>query len=74
MTEQVLTGGVKIFSYNRGERLKLDDERKRDIKEAYEKYYERKKGEKKRRRNLVIFIVILVIVLILLGIWSLLRG
>ena len=40
MSEQVVTGGLKNFTYNKNVELRLDDERKNDIKEAYNKYYE----------------------------------
>ena len=64
MAEQVLTGGVKSFNYNKQAELKLDDERKKDIKEAYDKYYQRKENEKKKkRRNLIIAILIILGVL-----------
>ena len=72
MAEQVLTGGVKSFSYNKQVELRLDDERKKDIKEAYNKYYERKDKEKRnKKRNWIILIIAILIILVLAGIWVL---
>ena len=74
MAEQVLTGGVKSFSYNKQVELRLDDERKKDIKEAYNKYYERKENEKRnRKRNWILLIIGILIILVLIGIWLFLR-
>ena len=70
MSEQVVTGGLKNFTYTKNVELKLDDERKRDIKEAYDKYYEKKETkERNRKRNWILLIVIVLIILVLLGIW-----
>ena len=70
MPEQVSTGGLKTFDYNKNINLVLDDERKRDINEAYDKYYQRKdKDEKQKKRNWIILIIIILIALILIGIW-----
>ncbi len=72
MAEQVLTGGVKSFSYNKEVELRLDDERKKDIREAYNKYYEKKENEKRnKRRNWTMLIIIILIILALFGIWFL---
>ena len=70
MSEQVVTGGLKSFSYNKNVELKLDDERKREIREGYNKYYEKKeKEERDKRRNWILLIVIALIILVLLGVW-----
>ncbi len=70
MAESVATGGLKSFTYGKNVTLKLDDERKRDIKEGYNEYYERKEREKRdRKRNWIILIIVILIVLILLGFW-----
>ena len=69
MSEQVVAGGLKSFNYNKNVELKLDDERKKDIKEGYEKYYKkREREERTRKRNWI-----LLIILVLLGIWVFLR-
>ncbi|MBS3090046.1 hypothetical protein J4461_04200 [Candidatus Pacearchaeota archaeon] len=61
MSEEVITGGLKSFRYPKGEQLRLSDEKKREINEAYERAEERK-GKEKRHR---IFIAITVILIIL---------
>ena len=70
MSEQVVTGGLKTFNYGKDVELRLDDERKKDIKEAYDKYYQRKEVEKRKKRiSWVLLIIVLLIALVLLWIW-----
>lgn len=69
MAEEVNTGGVKRFVHQGGD-LKLDDERKREIREAYARADERKARERKNRIILWVVGIIILIILILLGIWK----
>ena len=66
MTERVSTGGTKVFEYKKGSQTKLNNEQKREIGEAYDKYYERKRKDK-RKRNIAIMIVILIILTIIIA-------
>jgi UDP-N-acetylmuramyl pentapeptide phosphotransferase/UDP-N-acetylglucosamine-1-phosphate transferase len=63
MAEDVSTGGLHRFRYEKGEAPKLSGEKKKEIHEAYEKYYERRARE---RRNKIIFWLIGILVLIAL--------
>ncbi len=65
MAERVHTGGTRSFDYGKGYNPRLNDEDKRGIEEAYEKYYQRKAEEKKRQK--IIWISIIGIILILIA-------
>jgi cytoskeletal protein RodZ len=65
MAEKVNTGGVMSFDYSKSGKQKLDENRKRDVEEAYLRADERKAKEK---RNRTILWIVLVLVLIFLGI------
>lgn len=69
MAETVTTGGLKTFSYRKGEMSKLDEERKKDIEKAYGRYYERRKRE--RERNTLLWIVIVLLIVLALAIFLL---
>lgn len=64
MAEDVSTGGLMRFRYGKDNSPRLDDNRKREIQEAYAQSYERKALEK---RNRMIFWVLALIVLVVLG-------
>ena len=64
MAEDVQTGGLHKFRYEKGYQPKLDDGRRKEIQQAYAQYDERRAIEK---RNGVIFWIGLLIVLIALG-------
>jgi len=64
MAEDVQTGGLMRFRYGKDSSSKLDDDRKREIREAYALADERKAREK---RNRIIFWVLMLIALIILG-------
>ena len=59
--ERVETGGLKTFNYQKGEKKKLSNEERNEIKNAYAKYDERKKQEKRRRFFLIVLIIIILI-------------
>ena len=63
MSERVETGGLMSFDYSKAEKPKIGEEQKRDIAEAYEKYYERKEKERRRR----FFMIVLIIIIVLAG-------
>ena len=65
MAEQVQTGGIMQFRYNRGNYPKANKEERREIREAYSRADERKRKEKRR---LWLLILIGIIILIVLGI------
>ena len=65
MAERVSTGGNVSFEYKKGKDIKLDEERKQDIKKGYEKYYERKRRER-QRKNLIIGVGITIEILIII--------
>ena len=64
MAEDVQTGGLMRFRYGKDSSSKLDDDRKREIREAYALADERKAREK---RNRIILWVLMLIALIILG-------
>ena len=68
MVSEFQTGGLKSFSSNK--ELRIDDERKTDINEAYKKYYKRKEDEKRRKR--IFFFLGLIIIIILFFLFILL--
>jgi len=63
MAERVSTGGTREFIYN-GERPSLSDAEKKEIRSAYNRYYERKRIERKRR-NFIIAVAFLIILIAL---------
>jgi len=67
MAEEVNTGGLHRFVRSRGEELKLDDERRKDIREAYARAEEREAREKRNRMIFWIAGIILLALLILVG-------
>ncbi len=68
MGERVETGGLMSFDYSRtGRKNEMSREEKKEISEAYGKYYDRKRRE--RKRKIIMWIVIvLVILLVILGV------
>ncbi len=62
MVERVETGGLMRFDYSSSEQPKLGEERKREIEEAYERYYARRRREMRRK-----FFIILLIVVVIIG-------
>ena len=65
MVEKVETGGVMSFNYSSKERTKLSGEKKKEIEEAYGKYYKRKSREKRNRImkwGIVISLLLIVLV------------
>jgi len=66
MAEQVQTGGVMRFRYERKQaEPELDPDDKREIRAAYGAYYERKRKEK--RNKIVFWIILCLILLFLIG-------
>lgn len=64
MAERVATGGLKTFHYGRDHSPKLDEERKKEIRDAYEHYYERKRRERTKRIMIITLIIIAILVTI----------
>ncbi len=71
MGEKVETGGVMRFDYSSSEQPKLSEERKREIEDAYERYYARRRWEK--RKKFFLFVLVIVIVVTGLLAWVFLR-
>ncbi|MCX8159271.1 MAG: hypothetical protein N3D20_03250 [Candidatus Pacearchaeota archaeon] len=65
MAEEVYSGGLKGFRYDKNTNYKLDNERKNEIEEAYKNYYERKERERKQR--IMWWVIGILIGLIILG-------
>lgn len=65
MSEQVATGGLMTFRYQNDQKLQLDPEKRREIREAYAKADERKRKEKLKKR--IILGIIIFTLLILIG-------
>lgn len=65
MGENVETGGLMKFSYKQGEKQELSEQRKREIKEAYEKAGIRK--DKEKRDKLIWWIVGIIIFVLIVG-------
>jgi type VI protein secretion system component VasF len=63
MAEEVSTGGLMKFRYEKESESKLSDERKKEIREAYAQADERKRRE---RRNRIIFWIIGLVGLVVL--------
>jgi len=59
MTEKVETGGLMSFRYS-GDRPKISESQREEIREAYEKHDERKRKE--RRNKIIGWILFLVLV------------
>jgi hypothetical protein len=73
MAENVSTGGLMKFRYGKNEKPKISEDLKRDIQDAYGKYYERKAKELRNKRMLWLLAgLVILVALILLG-WSLLH-
>jgi hypothetical protein len=70
MVVRVETGGMKTFDYSKIEKRELSSDKKRQISEAYGKYYERKRRDKK---NKIIFWILVSLGVILLAYFFLLR-
>jgi hypothetical protein len=64
MAEEVSTGGLVKFRYDKGGESNLSDEKKREIREAYAAADERKARE---RRNRILFWIIGLVGLAALG-------
>lgn len=65
MTEQVQTGGVMHFRYDKQSQSGLDPERRNAISEGYAQAERREEREK--RNKLIFWIVLAIIVLLILG-------
>ena len=65
MAERVSTGGNISFDYKKANERKLNHGERKEIDEAYEKYYERKKKERRKRLIFGIVIALIIIALIL---------
>jgi hypothetical protein len=71
MAEQVQTGGLKQFKYDRYNQPELDPERRNAIEIGYAEADERKKKE--RRNKMIFWVVVGLIVLIIVGYFLLKR-
>ena len=69
MVERVQTGRTRIFDYGKDHKPRLDPEQKKEIEEAYGKYYERKEREK--RNKIVAIIILILLVLTFFGVYLL---
>ncbi len=71
MAESVSTGGVKSFTYPKGYGPKLTLEQKREIRDAYLQYEERRERQRKEKRvrMIIIGIIVLLIILVILFFW-----
>lgn len=70
MAENVQTGGLMKFRYGKNEKPKINEELKRDIQDAYGRYYERKAHEEKRRKLLWRLTGLAILILIGFAIWK----
>lgn len=61
MAEQVQTGGLMQFRYDKQRQAELDPERRKGIAEGYAQAEER---ERKEKRNKIIFWIILVLIIL----------
>lgn len=72
MAEDVSTGGLIKFRYEKGNETRLSEEKKNAIREAYAAAEERKRKE---RRNRILFWIIglvgLLLLCVLVGMWVL---
>lgn len=64
MAEEVITGGTKVFRYEKDENLKADAQLKKEIEHGYEEYYERRKRERKARIIIISIIIFLILILV----------
>jgi len=71
MAEQVQTGGLMQFRYDKQKESDLDPERKYDIDLGYAEADERKRREKKNK--IILWIVVALIIVAILG-YILLKG
>ena len=69
MAEDVSTGGLMKFRYGKADKPKIDEGLKKEIEEAYGKYYERKAREEKRRKLLWRLAGLAILVLIGFAVW-----
>ena len=65
MAENVSTGGVMQFQYQKNNSPRLDPERRKEIGDAYEDYYERK--ERKERSKKILFVILGIIILLIIA-------
>ncbi|MBI5804381.1 hypothetical protein HY450_03995 [Candidatus Pacearchaeota archaeon] len=63
MAERVSTGGVMTFDYGKGYSPELEEDKKKEIRDAYEEYYERKRKEKKKKRLILILVILILVVI-----------
>lgn len=71
MAEEVNTGGVKRFVHGRGEQPKINEELRKDIRDAYGRYYARREHEEKRKRLLWRLFGLVILILIGFALWKL---
>ncbi len=70
MAERVQTGGVMSFDYSSRRARKLSGEKKKEIKDAYGEYYERKKKERRNKIigwGIAILLILAVLIFILVS-------
>jgi len=72
MAEEVGTGGLHKFRYEKGESSRLSEEKRKEIGEAYGKYYERRAREKRNRTIFWIIGIVILILLLGLMVWKIL--
>ena len=65
MPEDVQTGGLMKFRYDKDRKNELSEEKKREIREAYARADERKRREKKNK--VIMWVVIALIVIAIVG-------
>jgi t-SNARE complex subunit (syntaxin) len=66
MVEEVQTGGLMKFKYEKGQGGKLDDEEIKEIDSAYDNARERKRRERRKR----IILLVMIIVVIFIAVWG----
>ena len=71
MAEDVSTGGLMKFRYGKNDKPKIDEGLKREIEDAYGKYYDRKAREEKRRKLLWWLAGMIILIAIMFGTWKL---
>lgn len=69
MAEDVSTGGLMKFRYGNSDKPKIDEGLKREIEEAYGKYYERRAREEKRRKIFWLLGGLVILILMGFAIW-----
>ncbi len=66
MAEEVSTGGVMRFQYEKGQNIgKLDAERKALLEQGYREAEERKRRERRNRR--ILWLIILLVLIVVAG-------